>query len=95
MVEGAGFARAEEGTMTGLYGPGSVVTVRAILLGELIDLKGLESTQRLATSPLVISTEEGQYAALFRYGPLRGQPAPGSHVRGPAGAPRRPALREA
>lgn len=68
MVSGTGFARAEEETMTGLYGPGSVVTVRAILLGERIDLKGLESTQRLATNPLVISAGEGQNAALFRYG---------------------------
>jgi uncharacterized Rmd1/YagE family protein len=56
--------------MMGLYGPGSVVTVCAILLGERIDLKGLESTQRLATSPLVISAGDGQYAALFRYGAL-------------------------
>jgi len=54
--------------MTSLYGPGSVVSVRAILLGERIDLKGLESTQRLATNPLLISAGEGQYAALFRYG---------------------------
>lgn len=54
--------------MAGLYGPGSVVTVRAILLGERIDLKGLEATGRLAVNPLLISAGEGQYAALFRYG---------------------------
>jgi uncharacterized Rmd1/YagE family protein len=54
--------------MASLYAPGSVVPVRALLLGERIDLKGLESTQRLATNPLVISAGEGQYAALFRYG---------------------------
>ena len=54
--------------MTSLYASGSVVSVRAILLGERIDLKGLESTQRLATNPLLISAGEGQYAALFRYG---------------------------
>ena len=52
----------------GLYGPGRVVTVRAILLGERIDLKGLEAAQRLATNPLLISAGEGQHAALFRYG---------------------------
>ncbi len=56
--------------MAGPYGSGSVVTVRAILLGERIDLKGLELTQRLATNPLLISAGEGQYAALFRYGAL-------------------------
>jgi len=56
--------------MASLYAPGDVVTVRAILLGERIDLKGLELTQRLAVNPLLISAGEGQYAALFRYGAL-------------------------
>jgi uncharacterized Rmd1/YagE family protein len=51
-----------------LYAAGSVVSVRALLLGERIDLKGLEAGQRLATNPLLISAGEGQYAALFRYG---------------------------
>ena len=54
--------------MASLYAPGSVVSVRALLLGERINLKGLEATQRLATNPLLISAGEGQYAALFRYG---------------------------
>jgi uncharacterized Rmd1/YagE family protein len=51
-----------------LYSAGSVVSVRALLLGERIDLKGLEATQRLATNPLLISAGDAQYAALFRYG---------------------------
>jgi uncharacterized Rmd1/YagE family protein len=51
-----------------LFPAGGVVSVRAILVGERIDLKGLEATQRLTTNPLVISAGEGQYAALFRYG---------------------------
>ena len=55
---------------TGLFASGSVVSVRAILLGERIDLKGLELTQRLAANPLLISAGEGQYAALFRYGAI-------------------------
>jgi uncharacterized Rmd1/YagE family protein len=54
--------------MAALFAPGSVVPIRALLLGERIDLKGLEATQRLATNPLVISAGEGEYAALFRYG---------------------------
>jgi uncharacterized Rmd1/YagE family protein len=54
--------------MASLYPPGNVVSVRALLLGERIDLKGLEASQRLATNPLLISAGEGQYAALFRYG---------------------------
>jgi uncharacterized Rmd1/YagE family protein len=47
---------------------GSVTSVRSILLGERIDLKGLEATDRLAVNPLVIAAGENQYAALFRYG---------------------------
>ena len=54
--------------MTSLFPAGSVVGVRALLLGERIDLKGLEAVQRLASNPLLISAGEGQYAALFRYG---------------------------
>jgi uncharacterized Rmd1/YagE family protein len=54
--------------MASLYPPGSVVTVRAILLGERIDLKGFEAAQRLASNPLLISAGDGQHAALFRYG---------------------------
>jgi uncharacterized Rmd1/YagE family protein len=54
--------------MASLYPAGGVVSVRALLLGERIDLKGLEATQRLATSPLLVPAGEGQYAALFRYG---------------------------
>ena len=54
--------------MASLYPPGSIVSVRSLLLGERIDLKGLEATQRLATSPLLVPAGEGQYAALFRYG---------------------------
>ena len=40
--------------MASLYPPGSVVSVRALLLGERIDLRGLEAAQRLATNPLLI-----------------------------------------
>jgi uncharacterized Rmd1/YagE family protein len=54
--------------MASLYPPGSVVTVRAILLGERIDLKGFEAAQRLASNPLLISAGDSQHAALFRYG---------------------------
>ena len=54
--------------MASLYAAGSVVSVRALLLGERIDLKGLEATQRLATNPLLILAGDAQYAALFRYG---------------------------
>jgi uncharacterized Rmd1/YagE family protein len=54
--------------MASLYPAGSVVSVRALLLGERIDTKGLEAAQRLATNPLLISAGPEQHAALFRYG---------------------------
>ncbi len=53
-----------------LFAPGATVTIRALLLGERIDLRGLEAAQRLATNPLVIAVGEGHYAALFRYGAI-------------------------
>ncbi|HXY38022.1 MAG TPA: RMD1 family protein [Vicinamibacteria bacterium] len=54
--------------MATLYPAGSTVTVRALLLGERLDLKGFDAGQRVATNPLVVSAAEGQYVALFRYG---------------------------
>jgi len=54
--------------MATLSPPGGALSVRSILLGERIDLKGLEATDRLAVNPLVISAGDNQYAALFRYG---------------------------
>src|SRR5262245_62859608 len=54
--------------MATLSPPGGVMSVRSILLGERIDLKGLEAADRLAVNPLVIAAGENQYAALFRYG---------------------------
>jgi uncharacterized Rmd1/YagE family protein len=47
---------------------GTSTPVRALLLGERLDLRGMESAQRLGSSPLVIAVAEGQYAVLFRYG---------------------------
>jgi hypothetical protein len=43
--------------MASLYPPGSVVSVRGLLLGERIDLKGLEATQRLGTNFLIAAGE--------------------------------------
>lgn len=48
--------------------PTAVVPVRALLVGERLDIRGLETAQRLASNPLVIGVAEGQYAVLFRYG---------------------------
>jgi uncharacterized Rmd1/YagE family protein len=54
--------------LASLYEPGGTVTVRAVLLGERLDLKGLETTERLGLNPLVIPSGERQHAVLFRYG---------------------------
>lgn len=54
--------------MEPLKSNGNTIVVRALLVGERIDLKGMESTRRLASSPLLIAVGEGQYAVLFRYG---------------------------
>jgi hypothetical protein len=42
-------------TSESLYATGKVVTARALLLGERLDMKGIEVGQRLATNPLVIA----------------------------------------
>jgi uncharacterized Rmd1/YagE family protein len=52
----------------GLYPPGTVVTARAVLLGERLDLKGFDGAQRVASNPLIVAAGDGQYVALFRYG---------------------------
>lgn len=56
--------------MTPLPFPTAVMSVRALLVGERLDIKGLENAQRLASNPLVIGVAHGQYAALFRYGAI-------------------------
>lgn len=45
-------------------------TARALLLGERLELRELESTARLASSPLVLQAGENGCAVLFRYGAL-------------------------
>ena len=42
--------------------------VRAILLGERIDTRGLEDPEPLATAPLALKCEPSGIAVLFRYG---------------------------
>ena len=41
---------------------------RALLLGERIDLRALEGTERLAANPLSLPVQGGGVAVLFRYG---------------------------
>ena len=48
-------------------GPATSV-VRAILLGERIDTRGLEDPEPLATAPLALKVEPKGIAVLFRYG---------------------------
>ncbi len=42
--------------------------VRAILVGDRIDLRAFETTARLATTPLTVALQTGGVAVLFRYG---------------------------
>lgn len=51
-----------------LFGTTSAIQARAIYLGERIDARSLEQTNRLALSPLVIPAGENGYMMLFRYG---------------------------
>lgn len=46
----------------------SEFVARAILLGERLDLRALEGTDRLAISPTTIAVKGGGVAVLFRYG---------------------------
>src|SRR5579885_1296456 len=43
-------------------------TVRAILLGERIDTRGLEDPEPLATAPLALRCDPSGVAVVFRYG---------------------------
>jgi uncharacterized Rmd1/YagE family protein len=51
-----------------LFSDRDLVPVRALLLGQSLDLKPLEQTDFLAKDPLVVAAGESGCAALFRYG---------------------------
>ena len=51
-----------------LFSDRNVVSVRALLLGQSLDLKPLEQTNCLAKDPLVVTAGKSGCAALFRYG---------------------------
>lgn len=51
-----------------LVNQGAHFEVRAMLLGDRIDLRALETTACLATTPLTVSVQSGGIAVLFRYG---------------------------
>lgn len=48
----------------------SEVRVRGILVGERIDVRALETTQRLAVAPIVVAAGDHGCVALFRYGAI-------------------------
>jgi uncharacterized Rmd1/YagE family protein len=54
--------------MTELFAGRQDVRARAVLVGERIDLRALETTERLATAPLTMRLGAGGCAVLFRYG---------------------------
>jgi uncharacterized Rmd1/YagE family protein len=51
-----------------LFGERTSIQARAFYLGERVDTRNLEQTNRLALSPLVIPSGELGYIAIFRYG---------------------------
>jgi uncharacterized Rmd1/YagE family protein len=51
-----------------LFGERPTIQARALYLGERIDTRSLETTNRLALLPLLIPAGENGYVALFRYG---------------------------
>jgi len=51
-----------------LFSDRDIVPVRALLLGQSLDLKPLEQTDFLAKDPFVVAAGESGCAALFRYG---------------------------
>lgn len=51
-----------------LFSDRDLVPVRALLLGQSLNLKSLEKTDFLATDPLVVEAGESGCAVLFRYG---------------------------
>jgi uncharacterized Rmd1/YagE family protein len=57
------------GGMT-LFGGATAVRARALYIGERIDVRALEQTERLATAPLVLAVggDRRGVAVLFRYG---------------------------
>lgn len=48
--------------------PGAHIRARAVLVGERLDLRALETTDRLASNPLVLRVTAQGVAVLFRYG---------------------------
>jgi uncharacterized Rmd1/YagE family protein len=46
------------------------IKARGLFVAERVDLKGLETTHRLALSPMLIRAGENGYAVLFRYGAI-------------------------
>jgi uncharacterized Rmd1/YagE family protein len=51
-----------------LFGERTSIQARALYLGERVDTRNLEQTNRLALSPLLVPSGELGYVALFRYG---------------------------
>lgn len=54
--------------MANPFGTRTEITVRALFLGQRIDLREFEKGQVLARGPLLVSAGAGGYAVLFRYG---------------------------
>lgn len=51
-----------------LFDDKNIIQCRALFVGERLDLKAFETTNRLASSPLMVSTGAQGCAVLFKYG---------------------------
>lgn len=54
--------------MTDLFAGNTDIQARAVLVGERLDVRALETTARLASAPLALSVGKHGCAVLFRYG---------------------------
>jgi required for meiotic nuclear division protein 1 len=59
-----GGSRAHHGTMTAMIS----LPVRALLLGERLETRGLERDNTISTTPLTLGLGKNRIAVLFRYG---------------------------
>src|SRR5215813_3051960 len=77
LADRSSFGTAHDGVMASMAEPNTPatapaakrqITARALLLGERIDLAGLERSDVISTTPLAFRVGHEGYAVLFRYG---------------------------
>src|SRR3954468_980444 len=59
---------ADQTTSTGIARTATRITARALLLGDRLEIGGLERSDVLSTAPLAFRAGQDGFVALFRYG---------------------------